>query len=222
MATEPRKLLPPRPLLRPESQPVRLGHDFFAQPTLEVSRALLGKCLMRRDGELITAALVTEVEAYRAPRDAASHAYRGRRTARVEPLYGPPGTLYVYLVYGLHWLLNVATVAPEVPEGVLIRGVVIDPWGEPQLAIGPGKLTKALRIDGRFDGKDGTLSPHVWFEDHGVRIPRPRVLTGPRIGIDYAGPYWAARPWRFRVETRIRAGVIQLQDSRNKVRAQSS
>ena len=192
------------------SVPVRLDHDFFARPTLDVSRALLGKCLVRRDVDRTTTALITEVEAYRAPRDAASHAYRGRRTQRVEPLYGPPGTLYIYLVYGLHWLLNIATVAPEVPEGILVRGVVLDPWTEPRLAIGPGKLTNALRIDGRFDGADATTSPHVWFEDHGVVVPRSRVLTGPRIGIDYAGPFWAARPWRFRVDARVRDGHVEI------------
>src|SRR5688500_9552770 len=111
----------------PISEPrnfARLGREFFAQPTLTVARALLGKSLVRRDGEHTIAATIIETEAYKAPRDRASHAAGGRRTARVEPLYGEAGTVYVYLCYGIHWLLNVATVAREVPECVLIRGVV--------------------------------------------------------------------------------------------------
>lgn len=196
--------------LAPRTTPVRLDRDFFARPTLEVAKSLVGKCLVRQDIGLTRTALVTEVEAYRAPRDAASHAFGGKRTKRVEPLYGEPGTLYVYLVYGLHWLLNVATVAPEVPEAVLVRGVVLEPWTEPCLAIGPGKLTKAMRIDGRFDGIDAPTSPHVWFEDHGVRVPRSRLLAGPRVGIDYAGPYWAARPWRYRIDVRMRDGRVEV------------
>ncbi len=188
----------------------RLDRDFFASPTLQVARALIGKFIVRRDESGVRAAMITEVEAYKAPRDAASHAYGGRRTARVEPLYGEPGTLYVYLIYGLHWMLNIATVARDVPEGVLVRAVVGDVDSQPRIVDGPGKVAKQLRIERGLDGVDATVSEALWFEDRGVRVPRSRIRTGPRVGIDYAGEYWAARPWRFRIEVGIEDGKIVL------------
>jgi len=105
----------------------------------------------------------------------------------------------VYLVYGLHWLLNFSTAGRDKPEGVLIRGIVVDPAGERRLIAGPGKVSQHLKVDKKLDGADVTDSRELWLEDRGIRIPEKRVTQGPRVGVDYAGPYWAARRWRFRI-----------------------
>ncbi len=181
----------------------RLGRDDFNRPTLQVARDLVGTYIVRSfDGRRV-AAMITETEAYRGPRDAASHTFGGRRTARVEPLYGNGGTIYVYLVYGMHWLLNFSTVAEGHPEGVLIRGIVIENPIQHDVIVGPGRVTKSLGIDQRFSGTDATTSRELWLEDRGVRMPSRHIMRGPRVGIDYAGPYWAARPWRFWVDAKV-------------------
>ena len=180
--------------------PLRLNRAIFNRPTLRVARHLLGKFIVRSDRGRRLAAMITEVEAYKGPRDRASHAFGGRRTARVEPLYAEGGTAYVYLVYGMHWLLNFSTAGAGNPEGVLIRGVLTAEGPQPMLVSGPGRVTSYLRIDRRLDGIDATQSMRMWLEDRGVRVPVRRVLTGPRVGIDYAGAYWAARRWRFWID----------------------
>lgn len=162
----------------------------FNRPTLRVARDLLGAYIVRSRG---VAAMISEVEAYKGPEDRACHAYGGRRTPRVEPLYAEGGTAYVYLVYGLHWMLNFSTAGLAKPEGVLIRAVVAD--GKP--VVGPGRVARVLGIDGRLTHEDAVSSRRLWIEDRGLRVPSSQVLTGPRVGVDFAGPYWAARPWRF-------------------------
>jgi DNA-3-methyladenine glycosylase len=180
----------------------RLERDAFNRPTLHVARELIGTYIVRSLGRRRIAAMITETEAYKGPRDAASHAHNGRRTERVEPLYGDGGTTYVYLVYGMHWLLNFSTAGAGKPEGVLIRAVAVESDGESEWVVGPGRVTRALRIDKALDGVDATTSSAIWLEDRGVRVPPRRILNGPRVGVDYAGPYWAARPWRFWVDER--------------------
>lgn len=144
--------------------------------------------------------MIAEVEAYKGPRDRASHAWGGRRTRRVEPLWRDGGTAYVYFVYGMHWLLNFSTAGAGKPEGVLVRGILADPDGERTVVLGPGRVTKYLGIDQRLDGVDTTTSDRLWVEDRGVRIWPRQVRKGPRVGVDYAGEYWAARPWRYSVD----------------------
>jgi len=178
----------------------RLDRAIFNRPTLRVARDLLGKFIVRRHRGRELAAMITETEAYRGPRDRASHAFGGRRTARVEPLYADGGTAYVYLVYGMHWLLNFSTAGAGKPEGVLIRGVLSGGAGERTLVSGPGRVTAHLRVDRRLDHVDVTQSIHMWVEDRGIRVPARRIIAGPRVGIDYAGVYWAARRWRFRID----------------------
>lgn len=178
----------------------RLDRTAFNRPTLRVARDLLGKFIVRRYRGRLLSAMITETEAYKGPMDRAAHTYGGRRTPRVEPLYGDGGTAYVYLVYGLHWLLNFSTVGREVPEGVLIRAILTDPDNTQKPLIGPAKVTQYLRINKQLDRIDVTTSEHLWLEDRDTRIPAKRVQTGPRVGIDYAGPYWAARPWRFWID----------------------
>lgn len=178
----------------------RLDRDDFNRPTLRVARALIGAYIVRSHGGRRTSAMIAETEAYKGPKDAASHAFGGRRTPRVEPLYRDGGTIYVYLVYGMHWLLNFSTRGVEMPEGVLIRAVSIERGDGHELVVGPGRVTKAMGIDKRLDGADATESKALWIEDRGVRWSARHVRKGPRIGVDYAGPYWAARPWRFWID----------------------
>lgn len=178
----------------------RLDRDDFNRPTLHVARELIGTYIVRsRNGRRVTA-MISETEAYKGPRDAASHAHAGRRTPRVEPLYQDGGTIYVYLVYGMHWLLNFSTAGAGKPEGVLIRAVSIERGDGHDVVVGPGRVTKSLHIDKRLDGKDAATSNELWLEDRGVRWSARHVRKGPRIGVDYAGPYWAARPWRFWID----------------------
>jgi DNA-3-methyladenine glycosylase len=179
----------------------QLTRASFNLPTLRVSRDLLGKFIVRRHRGRQLAAMITEVEAYKGPRDRAAHTFGGRRTARVEPLYADGGTAYVYLVYGIHWLLNFSTAGAETPEGVLIRGVLTADGAKPRLLSGPGRVTTYLRIDRRLDHVDATRSAVMWLEDRGIRVAASRIMTGPRVGIDYAGAYWAARRWRFWIDS---------------------
>jgi DNA-3-methyladenine glycosylase len=179
----------------------QLTRASFNLPTLRVSRDLLGKFIVRRHRGRQFAAMITEVEAYKGPRDRAAHTFGGRRTARVEPLYADGGTAYVYLVYGIHWLLNFSTAGAETPEGVLIRGVLTADGAKPRLLSGPGRVTTYLRIDRRLDHVDATRSAVMWLEDRGIRVAASRIMTGPRVGIDYAGAYWAARRWRFWIDS---------------------
>ena len=184
-------------LTTPGIAPVRLERDAFNRPTLTVARDLLGKFIVHRQGRSLRSAMITEVEAYKGPQDLASHARGGRRTRRVEPLYGEGGTTYVYLVYGLHWLLNFATAGAERPEAVLVRGVLAGTADAPEPVPGPGRVARHLGVDQRLDGLDATTSDRIWIEDRGVSVPARALHRGPRVGIDYSGPYWAARPWRF-------------------------
>jgi DNA-3-methyladenine glycosylase len=129
---------------------------------------------------------ITEAEAYLGAHDLACHAAHGR-TARTEMMFGPPGTLYIYLVYGLHWMLNVVTGPSGHPAAVLLRSA-----GE---VGGPGRLTHALGIAGGLNGKPAQPRTGLWFEDRG-KVPG-RIIASPRIGVAYAGPRWSRRRLRF-------------------------
>src|SRR5688572_32821052 len=112
--------------------PARLERDVFNRPTLTVARDLLGKFIVHRHGRRIRSAMITEVEAYKGPQDLASHARGGRRTRRVEPLYGERGTTYVYLAYSLHWLLNIATAGAARTQAAMRRGALAGSADRPQ------------------------------------------------------------------------------------------
>ena len=167
----------------------RLDREFFERPTLKVARDLLGKVLVRRTKERRLRALISETEAYIGETDLASHARFGR-TKRNAVMYGPGGVWYVYLVYGIHWLLNAVTERQNRPEAVLIRSAVLMDSGR---VLGPGGLTKVLGIDGAFTGKSVT-SRDLFVEDAGIRPDW--VEAKPRVGIDYAGAY-KHKKWRF-------------------------
>lgn len=132
--------------------------------------------------------MITEVEAYQGEEDLACHARFGR-TPRNSVMYGPGGYWYVFLCYGVHEMLNLVTGPEGYPAAVLIRGL----QGLP----GPGRLTRKLGIDRRFQGAPAVRATGLWIEDRGVAPHTSTITTGPRIGVDYAGPRWASMPWRF-------------------------
>jgi DNA-3-methyladenine glycosylase len=156
-----------------------------------VARWLLGKALVRTTASGRSAWTITEVEVYDGESDRACHASRGR-TPRTEVLYQPGGIWYVYLCYGIHEMLNLVTGPADYPAAVLIRGV--------RGINGPGRLTKRLQIDRRLNGLSAHPESGLHLEDTGYELPRRRIKAAPRIGVDYAGPVWAAKPWRFYFE----------------------
>jgi len=149
---------------------------------------LLGKVLVRSERGRETARVITEVEAYIGENDLACHASRGR-TARTQVMYGPAGHWYVYLVYGMHEMLNLVTGPEGWPSAILIRGV--------EGMSGPGRVTKSLGIGREFNGLLAVPASGLHIEDRGIVVPDRMVKRTPRIGVDYAGPVWAAKPWRF-------------------------
>jgi DNA-3-methyladenine glycosylase len=180
-----------------------LPRSFYARPVLVVARDVIGKILVHDTEEGRVAGRIVEAEAYRGPEDRAAHSYGGRRTARTEAMYGPPGHAYVFFVYGMHHHVNLVTTKEGLPHAVLLRAV------EPiegielmakrrgrkatdrELTNGPGKLCVAFGIDRRAYGADLCRIP-LFLADG----PRGRVARSPRVGIDYAGA-WVTRPWRF-------------------------
>ena len=170
------------------SRRVILGAAFFRRPTLLVGRELIGKFLVRRWRGGEHAYMITDVEVYDGPNDKASHASRGR-TARNEVMFGPPGVWYVYLVYGMHNMLNIVTREKDYPATILLRGL--------EGISGPGCLTAVLHVSRALNKKLAERSFGLWIEDRGVHIPASRVTRTPRIGVSYAGEHWAKKPWRF-------------------------
>jgi DNA-3-methyladenine glycosylase len=158
--------------------------------TVALARRLLGKVLVRARRGRETAVLVTEVEAYDGPRDRASHAHADRgRTPRNAVMFGPGGQWYIYLCYGVHEMLNLVTGPRGYPAAILIRGVAG--------VSGPGRVTRALGIDRKLNAAPAARASGLWIEDRGVRVPRRLIHATPRIGVDYAGPVWAGKKWRF-------------------------
>src|SRR3569832_646257 len=139
----------------------RLGRDSFNRPTLHVSRNLLGKFIVRREQDWRMSAMIAEVEAYKGPRDRAAHTHGGRCMARVELLFGDGGTVYVYLVYGLHWLLNFSTAGAERPEGVLIRAILAETANRHTQNTKPNKKSKQQQKDKQHNSTDTTRSEHI-------------------------------------------------------------
>ena len=131
--------------------------------------------------------MITEVEAYDGPHDQAAHGRFGL-TSRTDPLFGPAGHFYVYLIYGMYWMLNIVTDQPGYPAGVLIRGTAE--------ITGPGRLTKYLHITNSLNGMPVDPSSGLWIEDRNIIIQPGDILTTPHIGIDYAGE-WKDKLYRF-------------------------
>jgi DNA-3-methyladenine glycosylase len=165
-----------------------LPPSFFQRPAAKVARDLLGKSLVRKHRGKIVKAAICETEAYEGTHDRASHSFRGR-TPRTEVMFGPAGRFYVYRIYGLHWMLNVVTGDVDEAAAVLIRGI--------EGVSGPARVAAALHIDASLNGRDAAPSSGLWFEDSDHPQKRLRVQRLPRVGVDYAGPLWAAKKLRF-------------------------
>lgn len=173
-----------------------LPQTFFNRPTLVVARELLGKLLVRKQNGRKTTLMINEVEVYDGFKDKASHAHKGR-TKRNNVMFGEGGFWYTYFVYGMYWMLNIVTCAENYPAAILIRGA-----GEFN---GPGKLTKALGIDKKFNEKSADMKTGLWIEDRSSVKVKPgisklRIKQTPRVGVAYAGTVWANKKWRFLLE----------------------
>ncbi|MFA5658490.1 MAG: DNA-3-methyladenine glycosylase [Oscillospiraceae bacterium] len=165
---------------------MKLSEEFFHRDCLEVAPDLVGKIIARQfEDESEICLRITEAEAYRGEEDKGCHASKGR-TPRTEILYKKAGTIYVYLCYGIHQLMNVVTGEEGEPQAVLFR--CCDGFS------GPGKLTKKLGIDKSFNGESFVANDRIWLEDDGYS---PKIITAPRVGIDYAGEEWKNKLWRF-------------------------
>lgn len=187
-----------------------LPREFFLRPdVVAIAKELLGMHLYTRINGKVTAGIITETEAYAGITDRASHAWNGRRTDRTEVMYRQGGTAYVYLCYGVHHLFNIVTNTEGIPDAILVRGimpalgleVIRERINKPKAGFfegyGPGKVSKILGITTKDTGTD-LLGEKIWISDDGIQIKEDQVLTGKRIGIDYAGDD-AELPYRFTI-----------------------
>lgn len=193
-------------LLQPS---LKVDETFYMQDdVVEIAKNLLGKIVVT-NFETLTAARITETEAYKDITDKASHAYGGRRTKRTEIMYAEGGTAYIYLCYGVHSLFNIITNKTGIPDAVLIRA------GEPVFGIekmfersnkadvdnsitsGPGNFSKAMGIHYRDSGMN-LSGDTIYLIDDGTVVPENKIITSTRIGVGYAGED-ALRPYRFYV-----------------------
>lgn len=186
-----------------------LDRSFFARDTETVARELLGTWLMRESSDGVSGGPIVETEAYGGPEDLASHARAGV-TRRTAPMFGPVGHAYVYLVYGMHECLNVVAYQGREAGAVLIRAIEprlgvelmrarrarpADP--ESRLAAGPARLCQALAVTRELNGHDLTIGERLWLAAPPGADGLRQHAAGARVGVDYAGPGWADRHWRF-------------------------
>ena len=180
---------------------MKLENDFFAKNTLWVAKNLLGKFLCRRlKSGIVISSMITETEAYRGFNDKASHASKGR-TKRTEVMFAPAGAIYVYMIYGMHYCLNIVTEKKDYPSAVLIRGV--------SEASGPGRVCRYFKIDRILNGKN--LGKELWIENRQVKVSnfppslklrragKIQISKTPRIGVAYAGES-KDKLWRFMIK----------------------
>jgi DNA-3-methyladenine glycosylase len=179
----------------------KLTRDFFIRDTKKVAKELLGKYLVRRTKSGDMVGKIIEVEAYLGPKDKASHSYNYKKTKRTEIMYEKPGTIYVYLIYGMYYCLNVITEPEGMPTAVLIRQLfpiegikqIIENRKRrvrknfKNLVDGPGKLCMALNISkNEFNGKDCCSDESNLFFIHGEKVIDEDIVANKRIGIAYA------------------------------------
>jgi len=180
-----------------------LTKDFFERDTKTVARELLGKVLYRRSGNQIYRGIISETEAYHGTEDLACHCSKGK-TPRTEVMFGEPGHIYIYLIYGMYQMLNFVTMKEGFPAAVLIRGIKDAEVSSDGIHFtplnaktdGPGKLTRQLQIDKKLNKKALLPASGLWVADENINIPAHLTGTSARIGIDYAGE-WKHKPWRF-------------------------
>ena len=164
-----------------------MDKSLYSKDVLEVAPALVGAELVRtlpdgREKRL----LITQTEAYAGAADTACHASKGR-TKRSETLDHAGGTIYVYLCYGMYWMLNVVAGTENNAQAVLICGI--------DEIKGSGRVGRQLKIDKSFYGEDLEISERIWIEDSDEN---PDFNAKPRVGVDYAGE-WKDKLWRFEV-----------------------
>jgi len=171
---------------------------------LTVARGCIGKVLVTRSADGISAGRIVECEAYRGPLDLAAHSARGRRTQRTEVMFGAPGHAYMFLLYGMHWAFNIVAGREGEPHAILVRAIepVLGaelmsrrrgvPASSRELTNGPGKVCQALGLDRTAYGLD-LCGERIYLLPG---APRAGLGRSPRINVDYAG-VWAKRPWRF-------------------------
>lgn len=201
----------------------RLSREFYAGDTVETARNLLGKYLVRRlDNGALLVGRITETEAYVGRCDKACHAYGYKKTARTATLFSPPGTAYIYLIYGMYHCLNFVTEPEGEPAAVLLRSLEpvagedimyrfrygekpLTPYRRKNFLNGPGKVCKAFSLTRDCNGTDLTGNALFLCDDlKDIGLPyrtfgQERICTGPRIGIDYAEEA-KDFPWRFWLE----------------------
>lgn len=192
-------------------KPKKLDHSFYdRRNVVQIAKDLLGKILVTQFDGIRTSGRIVETEAYNGVVDRASHAYGGRRTNRSEHIYGGPGTVYIYIIYGMHHLFNVVTNKKDIPHAILIRALepleginymlkrVRKPLQDYTLTKGPGNLARALGLSKMHTGGN-LFSEEIFIEDDGLRYKKDEILITHRIGVEYAGMD-AQLPYRFIVK----------------------
>ena len=163
----------------------KLDEHFYCRDAVLLARELLGKTLVRvTDDGVASRYRITATEAYLGEDDKACHASKGR-TPRTEVMFDSGGKVYVYLIYGMYWMLNIVTGEKEHPQAVLICGL--------DAVKGSGRVGRLLKMDKSFYGEDLMTSNRIWLEDN---IECVNFVTKPRVGVDYAGE-WKDKLWRF-------------------------
>ncbi len=167
----------------------RLPRSFYGDhDALYVAENLIGKILVRNFGAgRIVRSRIVETEAYLGKQDRANHASKGK-TKRTKVMFEEGGRIYVYLIYGRYWLLNIVTGPLNSPQAVLIRGV--------EDCSGPGRIGRWLELDRSFYGEHIIDSERIWIENDDSEF-KGKIITSPRVGVDYAGPVWKDKLWRF-------------------------
>lgn len=184
---------------------MKLSRSFYNRPTLKVAQEFLGKFLIRKIGRKKVVGKIVETEAYVGFKDMASHAARGK-TPRTAIMHGPAGHVYVYMIYGMYFCLNIVTEKEGYPAAVLIRAV--EPVVKSRRGIqasptllrtgsGPGRVCQYFKIDKKLNGED-ICGQRLWIEDRKVGVKEKGIVKAKRIGVDYAGKY-KNKLWRFYV-----------------------
>ncbi|GLR16785.1 DNA-3-methyladenine glycosylase [Portibacter lacus] len=189
-----------------------LPRSFYeGEDILEISKSLLGKKLCSDIGGQFTSGIIVETEAYKAPEDKASHAFGNKVTPRTVTMFSPPGTGYIYIIYGMYHLFNVITGPEGTAHCILIRAVepldgqdvMLERRGKPSMikavTNGPGKFSIAMGMHKKYDATDLTISSDIWIETGWPELSEEEILVGPRVGMSTAEECsnW---PYRFRVK----------------------
>lgn len=194
---------------------MKLDKNFYLKDTVDISKSLLGKILVRKTKDKTYKARIVETESYLGVEDKAAHTYKGKRTNRTETMFLEGGYCYVYFTYGMYNLLNIVTEEKDNPRAVLIRAVEpisniddfsisrynleynqLNSYKKKNLTNGPGKLTMAMEIDRNLD-KMSILEDKIYIEDDNFRDFK--IVEAKRVGIDYAEE-WKDKLLRFYIE----------------------